>query len=39
MDIQEFVQKYNSSSKPIDYDNAYGGECIDLIKYLFHEVY
>lgn len=37
--FDQFVQKYKSSPKPIDYDNAYGGECLDLIKYLFHEVY
>ncbi len=29
-ELREYLQK---SGKPMDYDGAFGGECIDVVKY------
>jgi len=35
-ELMAFLQK---SGKPMDYDGAYGGECIDVVKYDLDMVY
>lgn len=36
MNIQEFIDRYNG--KKIDWDNAYGGQCVDLYRQYCHDV-
>ena len=36
MTLQQFITKYNG--KKVDWDNAYGGQCVDLFRFYVHEV-
>ena len=37
MDLQEFVEKYQR--KPVDFDKAYGAQCVDLARQYFKDVW
>lgn len=36
MTLDQFITKYNG--KKVDWDNAYGGQCVDLFRFYVHEV-
>lgn len=36
MTTQEFIEKY--TGKKLDWDKAYGGQCVDLFRFYIHEV-
>jgi len=37
MKLQEFVDKYKG--KPVDFDKAYGAQCVDLVRQYFKDVW